>query len=179
MPLEAKELSLRFPAFGTYLAGGQDKTVAAALVERDAAAGEVLLAEGSVASAVYLIADGAVAVTAGAPHPIEVGRFGAGAVLGEVSFLDGLPASATLTAVEPTRLYCMDRERFARLREEQPRAAAAFQRGLCRTLAARVREATDQLRSLAPGGPALKDAPRQRGFLEALRALFGSTRSEA
>src|SRR5262245_20242540 len=139
---DAKEFLQKFPALGVYLHGPEVAALLGALVERVAPAGEVLLSEGKSSDTIYLVWDGQLAVTIGeAPDAMEVGRPGAGAVVGEVSFLDGGAASATLTASAPTHLFTIGREAFDGLRRDHPRAATALLRALCRTIAGRLRSA--------------------------------------
>jgi CRP/FNR family cyclic AMP-dependent transcriptional regulator len=66
----------------------------------------------------------------------------AGECLGEVSLVDTRPASATVTAVEPTRALWLDGAVLRRRFEVDPGFAARCFRGLAILLANRLREAT-------------------------------------
>lgn len=66
----------------------------------------------------------------------------AGECLGEVSLVDTRPASATVTAVEPTRALWLDGELLRRRFEVDSGFAARCFRGLAILLANRLREAT-------------------------------------
>jgi CRP-like cAMP-binding protein len=66
----------------------------------------------------------------------------AGECLGEVSLVDTRPASATVTAVEPTRALWLDGEVLRHRFEADPGFAARCFRGLAILLANRLREAT-------------------------------------
>jgi CRP/FNR family cyclic AMP-dependent transcriptional regulator len=66
----------------------------------------------------------------------------AGECLGEVSLVDTRPASATVTAVEPTRALWLEGEVLRRRFEVDPGFAARCFRGLAILLANRLREAT-------------------------------------
>jgi CRP/FNR family transcriptional regulator, cyclic AMP receptor protein len=66
----------------------------------------------------------------------------AGECLGEVSLVDTRPASATVTAVGPTRALWLDGEVLRRRFEVDPGFAARCFRGLAILLANRLREAT-------------------------------------
>jgi CRP/FNR family transcriptional regulator, cyclic AMP receptor protein len=65
----------------------------------------------------------------------------AGECLGEVSLVDTRPASATVTAVEPTRALWLDGNVLRRRFEVDPGFAARCFRGLAILLANRLREA--------------------------------------
>ena len=66
----------------------------------------------------------------------------AGESLGEVSLVDTRPASATVTAVEPTRALWLDGSVLRRRFDTDPGFAARCYRGLAILLANRLREAT-------------------------------------
>ncbi len=77
--------------------------------EREYPAGAVLLQQGETGVGLYVIVSGSVRVTqqhegSGARELATLGR---GDVLGEMSLLDDLPRSATVTAVEPTRVLVL------------------------------------------------------------------------
>lgn len=81
------------------------KTLAATARERQFMTGERLLTEGENGAGLYVIISGKVRVTRRntSGEDVELGTYEQGAVLGEMSLLDDLPRSATVTAVEPTR----------------------------------------------------------------------------
>ena len=70
--------------------------------ERKYSAGSVLTSQGDTGVGLYIIISGAVRITQ-ANNPdravIELARIGSGEVLGEMSLLDDLPRSATMTAI--------------------------------------------------------------------------------
>ncbi len=70
--------------------------------ERKYAAGTVLIQQGSTGAGLFVITDGHVKITKAVDPDrpeVELGTAGAGDVLGEMSLLDDLPRSATVTAV--------------------------------------------------------------------------------
>lgn len=73
--------------------------------ERDYPAGAVLLRQGETGVGLFIITTGTVHVTQTAPDGStrELGDFGRGAVLGEMSLLDDMPRTATVIATEDTR----------------------------------------------------------------------------
>lgn len=91
--------------------------VAKCVDEYRAAPGEVLAAEGRPGHEVFVVGDGAVAVTRrGRP----VADLGPGALVGELSVIDGKPRSATVTAVTATTLYVFSAAHFSALLDEIP-----------------------------------------------------------
>ncbi len=73
--------------------------------ERKFSAGTVLMQQGDTGAGLFVLTSGKVKITqAGSPDRAEedLGTAGAGDVLGEMSLLDDLPRSATVTAVEDT-----------------------------------------------------------------------------
>jgi CRP/FNR family cyclic AMP-dependent transcriptional regulator len=59
--------------------------------------GEIVIQEGRPIDAIFLNLEGALAVTAG--DGVEVARLGAGEFVGEISFVDSAPPSATVKGV--------------------------------------------------------------------------------
>jgi len=99
-------------------------------------AGEELFAQGADGTDLYLLRTGRVEVLVdGGLVAIE----GPGAVIGELSALDGKPRSATVRAAEESTLVPVSRERLAQVLTEQPALASH----LVKVLASRVRRADD------------------------------------
>ncbi|MEP6673172.1 MAG: cyclic nucleotide-binding domain-containing protein [Chthoniobacter sp.] len=88
--------------------------------ERPVAAGEVIVTEGVRGEFVYLILDGLFAVLSASAGGREVSRLGPGETFGEMSFLDGRPTSATITALEDSTVLAITR---ADLEAELPQDA--------------------------------------------------------
>lgn len=75
----------------------------------DVAPGEVVITEGEVGDRFYLIESGRVEVFEGAT---KVREQGAGESFGEIALLREIPRTATVKAVEPTRLLALERDSF-------------------------------------------------------------------
>ncbi len=94
--------------------------VAATLVTRRFRRGEVIFHQGDPGNALFIVEAGVVKISL----PSESGEEAILATLqareffGELALLDGAPRSATATAMEPTRLLVLPRERFRELLEE-------------------------------------------------------------
>ncbi len=168
--IDAKTFAERFEDLGDYLSTDEIQELLRELPEKTLTDGDVLLREGSPSSSVYLLCDGSLRVLVGeGAEEIQVGRIAQGALVGEISFLDDGPASATVRAVGPTMLLELSRDRLDALRTTHPRIATALLRALCKSLAARVRGAgvaLDRLHGVEP-------AQHRSGFIDGLRALFG------
>jgi CRP-like cAMP-binding protein len=88
--------------------------------------GDLMRQQGQHYRDMYLIMDGRVDVEAG--HAV-VTR-GAGSPIGEIGFLRGCPATATVTARTPVDALVIDNPTLARLEREHPAGAADFLRRL-------------------------------------------------
>ncbi len=82
--------------------------------------GKAGVIEGSKAAAFYLILEGSVEVTRDGK---AVARMNAGNFFGEMAMLTGGERNATVTAVEPTKLFTLRRPAFAAAIEGKPQIA--------------------------------------------------------
>ena len=123
----------------------------------DAAPGEVLAREGSVAPALVFVAEGSVGIEAGGR---AVATCGAGNFVGELSLIDGSPATATATVATPARLWRITAEDLARLRAREDALANALDAGILRDLRAKIVLGNSGARSLSDGTvPPLAPSP--------------------
>lgn len=90
--------------------------------------GSLLFAEGDTAHDVLILQSGSVKVVVSAASGREVvlDVLGDGAVVGELSALDGGPRSATAYALEPTEVLALAHADFRRVLEEHPAAVRAI-----------------------------------------------------
>ena len=99
--------------------------------------GKRLITEGERTDALYIVLEGGLAVTMRDGR--SVATLGAGEVVGELSFVDSAPPSATVTAAEPSSLLAVPRDRLnAKLAEDQA-FAARFYKAMALFLADRLR----------------------------------------
>jgi CRP-like cAMP-binding protein/ATP/ADP translocase/HEAT repeat protein len=115
--------------------------VANLLEEVDLAENETVFKMGEPGDSMYIIIDGKVRV-----HTDEhlLNYLGESDVFGEMALLDPEPRIASVTAVEPTRLFRLDKAPFYQLMEERPEVAT----GIIRVLTRRLRNTDRELSQL-------------------------------
>ena len=109
------------------------KLLAKTCTERQYPAGAVLIKEGEPGAGLFILVEGKVSVTQGQP-PQEIATLGAGEVIGEMSLLDDLPRSATVTALEPSRCLLVPVWDFRATLRETPDIAIKLLAQLSRRL---------------------------------------------
>lgn len=102
-------------------------------------ANQVLIVEGRPFDAVYLVLDGTFSVTVSSLDDREINRLGCGEIVGEMSFVDERPPSATVTAVENSTVFAIPRQALAERIENDARFASRFYRAICLFLSDRLR----------------------------------------
>jgi len=107
-------------------------------------AGSVLIREGQPIDALYIILDGSVEVSGTGVAGTAI-RLGCGEVVGEMSFIDARPPSATVTAAEGLVVLGIPRKSLAAKLEADPRFAARFYRALAVFLSHRLRDTVGRL----------------------------------
>jgi bacteriocin-type transport-associated protein len=107
--------------------------------------GSVLIEEGEPISVLYILLDGELAVTLRALEGKEVARLRAGEILGELSFLDSRPPTATVTALDEVTVLSVPRSALSSKLEEDSAFAARFYRALGIFLASRLRRTQKSL----------------------------------
>jgi CRP-like cAMP-binding protein len=126
---------------------------------RQVARGEVLIRQGEPSEAVFIVLEGRLAVLLDHLEGREIARLNAGEIVGEMSFLDSRPPSATVEGLEPSAVYAIARSVLAaRLAAEQG-FAARFYRALAMFLATTVRERHRSLVTGAEGRAGMPEAP--------------------
>ena len=107
--------------------------------------GARLIEEGRPIESVYLVIDGAFSVRTRATGSLEVARLLSGEVMGEMSFVDQAPPSATVQAGEPSFVLEIPRRRLNAKLAEDSGFASRFYRAMAMFLAARLRTANAAL----------------------------------
>lgn len=101
--------------------------------------GEVLIEEGKSTTSVFLVLEGALSVAARAAGNKEVARLRPGEIVGEMSFVDSRPPSATVQAVEPSSVLAIPRRDLEERLSQHPAFAARFYRAIAVFLSDRLR----------------------------------------
>ena len=133
-------------------------------VQRKIPRGEVLIREGRTIDSVFFVIQGTFAVTKGAAAQ-EIARVGVGEVLGEVSYIDRYPPTATVTALEDAAVLVVSRESLTGKIQADPGFAGRFYKAVAVFLAERLRST---LRQIGSAGGTEEDSELD---LEALDAV--------
>lgn len=121
-----------------YLTANDWALIADKAVRMNFEKGAKLVPEGQPTNGIYLILKGSARVEI--PRRVTFPAIGPGEICGEISFLDELPASASVVATEPVEAYFLDRLTLQALFELFPHLASRFYRSLAANLARRVRD---------------------------------------
>lgn len=131
------------------LTDAQLEALMARSVRHALAVGEHLIREREPVGALFLVTQGVVEVRPDAMPNHTLATFGPGDLVGEVSFVDGRPASASVVAVEPATVTALPREAMLEIFEADAALAAALYRGMALILSQRLRTTNAQLQAHA------------------------------
>ncbi|MFH1467606.1 MAG: cyclic nucleotide-binding domain-containing protein [Pseudomonadota bacterium] len=108
----------------------------------DLAVGERLFSQGDFGASMHVLARGRLVVLVRDSHGRDnaVSQVRPGDCVGEMTFLDPQPRSASVVASEPATVLELDRHLLAFLRRDVPHAAAAIVSGILAQLGARLRD---------------------------------------
>jgi CRP/FNR family transcriptional regulator, cyclic AMP receptor protein len=117
------------------------------------APGQVLIQEGQASDAVYIVLDGTLGVyiKSGAQDALIAER-GAGDILGEMSFIDDRPPTATIKGFTEAVMFAIKKATLAAHLETDRDFAARFYKGIAVSLSYRLLEAMQQTRADAGDG---------------------------
>jgi len=105
--------------------------IASVVEELDVPRGETFIRKGDIGNCMYLIVDGRVLVHDGERR---IAEFEKGQPVGELAVLDPEPRSASVTALEDTHLFRLDKEALDEVMADQPEIARGVIRVLCQRL---------------------------------------------
>ena len=108
----------------------------------DSPVGDVLVREGFEVDAMFLVIDGSYQVTVGSR---EIAKLNPGEIVGEMSFIDSRPPSASVKALERSLVLSIPRSRVAQKLADDTPFAARFYRALAVMLVDRLRTSVMQL----------------------------------
>ena len=112
---------------------------------RQAQLGTVLIHEGKPIDALYIVLDGISSVSAGTRVRNEIAQLGAGEIVGEMSFVDARPPSATVAALQDSVVLSIDRSRLSAKLEQDTGFATRFYRAVAVFLSHRLRNTESRL----------------------------------
>ncbi len=174
-----------------FFSGLSDETlavVAARAEKRALKAGEVLMKKGEPGNSLFLIHEGTVKITTvnAKGEELILNRWGAGAVIGEMSLIDGGTRSASVVALEDVEALELSREAFEQILEN-PAVALSIIRGLTRRLrfaTTYIEKAIDLAQKIAAGDysfleqsqPLLKDSNDDSKAAQMLSSFFTMVR---
>lgn len=137
-------------------------------------AGQPLVEEGRRNSFLHIIVGGAFLVTSRSTGDRHISVMQRGEVIGELSFLDARPPSATVRAVRASQVLAITRSEVARKLDTDLGFASRFYRALGVTLAVRLRNLTrgEAAEEETDAGPGSGEADEAR-FEAVMRRLSG------
>lgn len=127
------------------------------------AAGTVLIREGEPIDALYIVLDGMLGVSVDALDSADIARLGYGEVVGEISFVDARPPSATVRAIEDSLVWALPRSQLVAKLSRDLAFSAHFYKALAIFLSDRLRRTVGRL-GYEKDPPALPDID-QNGVL--------------
>ncbi|NQT34668.1 cyclic nucleotide-binding domain-containing protein [bacterium] len=104
--------------------------------------GQEVFREGDPGGKFYILAQGSIEIQKSRSHGagrIVIARFDRGGVIGEMSLFDGMPRSATVITVQPTKTYVLSQDGLNELIENNPQLAIKFLKGVAMLLSLRLR----------------------------------------
>jgi len=125
----------------------------------------IIIEEGITTQALYFVLTGTFSIRLSSFGNQSVAQVGPGEVLGEMSYLDGRPPSATLQASETAEVLEVPQTVLTTKLETDPQFASRFFRGLCVVLTDRLRDILNPEDEVPPP----VDPERMACILERLR----------
>ncbi|NJN22643.1 MAG: cyclic nucleotide-binding domain-containing protein [Leptolyngbya sp. RL_3_1] len=114
-------------------------------VRQELVTNDVLIDEGQPAQALHLILSGTLLVSVARPEPTAIAHLTSGEVVGEMSFIDRLPPSATVTATERSVLLTIDADQLRNKLTQDMGFSSRFYRALAILLSTRLRSTVQHL----------------------------------
>jgi extracellular factor (EF) 3-hydroxypalmitic acid methyl ester biosynthesis protein len=119
--------------------------------------GALLVQDGTRIETLYVVLSGMLSVTIGGANGREIARLGPGQIIGEMSFLEDRPASATVRALEGSEVLALSRTAVEAKLEQDPTFSAHMYRGLAIVASRRLRNVVGQLERWLETGPVAED----------------------
>jgi len=140
------------------------------LVTAELAAGETLFREGDPGNDMYILADGAVAVSIRLPDggSREIARFSPGDFFGEMSIFDDAPRSASCQAVTRSTLLCLSRGAFGAVVDKYPSVAQKLMYRMLNITTQRLRGTSEFVSEMVQWG----EGARKRAITDELTGVY-------
>lgn len=113
--------------------------------KRSLGSGGVLIRQGEPNDSVYIVVEGLFSVTREDSGMDELARVGAGEVLGEISYVDGHPPTATVSSVDQSVVLAIPKDALTAKIESDQGFGSIFYKALAAFLADRLRSTLGQL----------------------------------
>jgi len=123
------------------------RAVAQLLIQLDFEPGDMLFREGAPGRYICFLTAGLLDVWKQSPRgdAMVIATIEPGRSVGEMSIIDGLTCSATVTAHDRASVLALKREDFERILEDSPRLGAEIYKGISRLLSISLRRTTQDL----------------------------------
>ncbi len=108
-------------------------------------AGQAIIQQGRPIDSMFIVLDGAFAVTLEGPQSTTVATLGSGEMVGEMSLVDNAPPSATVRALRESRVLAMPCPALSKKLADDTGFAARFYRAMAIFLSDRLRSTTRTL----------------------------------
>ncbi len=115
---------------------------------RDLPVGSTVIAEGRPTEILGYLSKGAFVVSKG---DMPIMSLGPGAVIGEMTYMDGTPATARIDVMDDARLFAINAVKLRALIERNDDIANAIERSVARTLRGKLQATSQELRDATSG----------------------------
>jgi diguanylate cyclase (GGDEF)-like protein len=152
------------------LAPQEIKVVSEHLTTATLAAGETLFREGDQGNDLYILTEGAAAVSIRLPDGSdrEIARFAPGDFFGEMSIFDNAPRSATCVALEKTALSCLSKKAFGDIIAQHPKLALKLMYRMLNVTTQRLRGTSEFVSEMVLWG----ESARKRAVTDELTGVY-------
>jgi len=134
--------------------------------------GSTLIKEGRSVDTLYILLEGALVVSISAMEERQIARLASGEVVGEMSFIDSFPPSATVQTLEDSLVLAIPRAELAEKLNHDEGFASRFYRALAILLSQRLRGTVRQLSEESQAASAARAACGVDALLEVAQMRF-------
>lgn len=114
-------------------------------IQEEISPGSILIHEGQPVDTLYILLEGTLVVSISAIAKREIARLSGGEVVGEMSFIDARPPSATVQTLEKCLVLSIPRKHLTEKLQQDVAFAARFYKALAVLLSYRLRGTVQQL----------------------------------